>query len=136
MIDAPLAAVWTAISQFGAAAPYLVGVVDCTMEGDGIGARRTLKNVDNSTIVECLVALDEVNHQLSYVLLTDTPFRNCLTTLSVSGVGQGQAEVTWWMTFEVDGLPINEAIALLEGASEENCLALKQFMETSQKSPI
>ena len=64
-----------------------------------------------------------------YVLLTDTPFRNCLTTMAVRDLGPGQAEVEWSSTFEADGLPASEAAELLESALVANCLALKHFME-------
>jgi len=32
--------IWQVIGDFGAACQYLVGVIDCTVEGEGIGARR------------------------------------------------------------------------------------------------
>ena len=42
--------------------------------------------------------------------------------------GPMRCQVTWSATFEVDGLPASEAVALLEGALAANCQALKQFM--------
>jgi hypothetical protein len=44
---------------------------------------RTLTSADGGTIVERVEALDEAAHRLSYALLTNTPFRNCLTTMAV-----------------------------------------------------
>jgi hypothetical protein len=41
-VHAPADAVWQVIGDFGAACQYLAGVVDCTVEGEGVGARRTL----------------------------------------------------------------------------------------------
>ena len=128
-IHVPADAIWQVIGDFGAACHYLAGVVNCTVEGEGVGAQRTLTSVDGSTIVERLEALDEVTHRLSYALLTDTPFRKCLTTMRVHDLGPGQAEVEWSATFEADGLPADEARDMLEGALTANCLALKQFME-------
>ena len=49
--------------------------------------------------------------------------------MAIRDLGPNQAELTWSATFEADGLPENEAIALLEGALAENCLALKWYME-------
>jgi hypothetical protein len=132
-IHVPADAIWQVISDFGAAGQYLVGVVDCTVEGEGIGAQRTLTSADGSTIVERLEVLDQVNHRLSYALLTDTPFRNCLTIMLVHDLGQGQAELEWSATFEADGLPADEARDMLESALTANCLALKQFMEAGRK---
>ena len=113
-IDVPADAIWQAISDFGAASQYLVGVADCTVEGEGVGARRTLRSADGSTIVERLETSDGVAHRLSYALLTDTPFRNCVTTMRVRELGQSRAELEWSATFGADGLPAEEARELLE----------------------
>jgi hypothetical protein len=122
-------AIWRVISNFGAAGQYLSGIVSCTVEGKGIGALRTLTSADGSTVIERLETLDESARQLSYTLLTDTPFRNCLTTMAVRDLGPGLAELEWYSTFEPEGIPMSEAADMLEGALSTNCLALKQFME-------
>ena len=121
------------ISDFGATSQYLAGVVNCMVEGEGVGARRTLTNAEGSTIVERLETLDGVAHRLSYALLTDTPFRNCVTTMMVRELGQSRAELEWSATFEADGLPAEEARKLLEDALAANCLALKQFMKAGRE---
>lgn len=69
------------------------------------------------------------NHSLSQVLLTNTPFRDCVPTVAVRDLGSNQAELAWTATFQPDGLPENEAVDLLEGALVANCRALKQFVE-------
>ncbi len=122
-------AVWQVISDFGAACQYLVRVVGCTAEGTGVGARRTLTSTAGSMIVVRLETLDGAAPRLSYMLLTDTPFRNCVTTMSVRDLGPSQAELEWSATFEASGLPADEARAMLQTALTANCLALKQFME-------
>jgi hypothetical protein len=122
-------AAWRVISDFSAAGRYLPTISNCTVEGAGVGARRTLTHADGSTIVERLEALDEAAHRLRYALLTGIPFRNCLTTVSVRGLGVGQCEVEWSATFEADGPPAHEAVELLEGALAANCRALKQLFE-------
>ena len=124
---------WRVISDFGAACQYLVMVEKCTVEGQGIGALRTLTSPDGSTIVERLETLVEASHQLSYVLLTDTPFRNCVTTMMVRELGQSRAELEWSAAFEADGLPAEEARELLEDALTTNCLALKQLLEAGRE---
>jgi hypothetical protein len=126
-------AIWQVISDFRAACLYLAGFVNCTVEGQGIGARRTLTSADGSTVVERLEVLDEAAHRLSYALLTDTPFRNCLTTMTLRDLDPYQAELEWSASFQPDGLPASEAVALLEGALAVNCVALKQFMEAGRK---
>ena len=105
--------------------------IDCTVAGQGIGALRTLTYTDGSTIVERLEALDDATYRLSYALLSDTPFRDCLTTVTVYELSPGQCEVAWSATFQADGLPASEAVALLEGAFELNSRALQHFLAAS-----
>jgi len=128
-IHVPADAIWQVISDFGAACQYLVMVDDCSVAGQGIGALRTLTSADGSTIVERLETVDAAARRLSYALLSDTPFANCLTTMAVRDLGPNQAELAWSASFQPDGLPASEAVALLEGALAANCLALKQLLE-------
>ena len=62
IIHAPADVIWHAISRFFEASQYQAGVVNCTLEGGGVGAVRTLTYVDGSTIDERLEALDEAAH--------------------------------------------------------------------------
>ncbi|MCJ7431950.1 MAG: SRPBCC family protein [Anaerolineales bacterium] len=128
-IHASADATWQAISSFGEAGQYLSGCVTCAVEGEGIGALRTLTSADGSAIIERLEIRDEVNHKLSYSLLTDTPFHNCQTTMTIRKLAPDQVELEWSATFEPEGIPACEAMEMLEGALSSNCLALKQFME-------
>ena len=128
-INAPADAIWQLISDFGAAGHYLTGIVECTVVGEGVGARRTLTNGGDSTAVERLETLDKAERRLSYSLLSDTPFGNCLTTMVVHALGLNQSELVWSASFQPDGIPASEAVDLLQGALAANCLALKQFME-------
>jgi len=91
IIDVSVDATWQVISDFGAACRYLAMVVNCAVEGDGVGARRTLTNADGSTIVERLEALDAGAHRPRYALLTDTPFRDCLATVTAHDLDPTQA---------------------------------------------
>ena len=83
--------------------------------------------------VQRLEMLDAASQRLSYALLTDTPFTNCLTTMEVRDLVPNQAELTWSASFQPDGLPASEAVDLLESALAENCLALKRFTEACRK---
>lgn len=56
-IQAPAEIIWPVISDFGAAGDYLVGVINCTVESQGVGDLRTLTSTDGSTVVERLETL-------------------------------------------------------------------------------
>jgi hypothetical protein len=130
-IDVSAAALWQAIGDFGAACQYLAMVVNCSAAGTGVGAVRTLTYADGSVITERLEVLDEAAHRLSYALLTDTPFRDCLTTVTVHDLGPGQCELAWSAIFEANGLPVGEAQEMLEGALELNSRALQRYITAS-----
>ena len=53
--------------------------------------------------------------------------------MQVHDLAPNQCEIEWSATFEADGLPADEARDMLEAALTANCLALKQFMESSRK---
>ena len=133
IIDAPADDIWQVISDFGAACQYLVMVIDCAVEGQGIGAPRTLTYTDGGTIVERLESLDAAARRPSYALLADTPFRDCVTAMAVRDLGPDQAELAWSASFQPDGLPASEAVMLLEGALAANCPAPKQFIKAGRK---
>jgi len=135
IINVPIDAVWQVVGDFGAAGWHLSAAVACTVEGAGAGALRTLTSADGSAIVERLESLDRAALQLTYALLTDTPFRNCLTTMKVHDLGPSRAELEWSATFDPDGLPESEAVELLEGALAANCLALKEFLDRNGVAP-
>lgn len=99
------------------------------VEGEGIGALRTLVSANGDRIVERLVLLDAEQYRLSYALLSNTPFRDCVTTMAVHGLGPGMAELEWSAVFEAEGLPEGEAAELLGSALAMNCGKLKQFLE-------
>jgi hypothetical protein len=122
-------AIWQVIRDFGAAGQYLNDILICKVEGEGVGAVRTLTSADGNIIVERLEVLDDSAHRLSYLLLTDTPFLNCLTTITIHELSPGQIELEWSATFQSDGIPTIEAEQMLTGALVLNGLALKQFME-------
>ncbi len=128
-IQAPADLIWQVLKDFSAASRYLAGVVNCRVEGAGVGALRTLTNADNSTLLERLEGLDGEVRQLSYLLLTDTPFRNCLTTIAVREIVPRQAELEWSVTFEPVGIPASEAVEMLTSALAANCRVLKESVE-------
>jgi len=91
---------------------------------------RALQSEDAERRLEArLAAFDEDAHRLSYALLTDTPFRDRLTTVTVHDLGPYQAELAWPAKSNADGLPESEAADLLKGALAASCLALMRFVE-------
>jgi hypothetical protein len=126
-IHAPVEAIWQLISDFGTGAKYLAMVTHCTVQGNGVGALRTLTYLDGSVIVERLELFDEGAHCLRYVLLTDTLFGGCLTTMVLRALSSEQTELIWSVNFQSAGLPESEAISLMEGMLAANCNIVKRL---------
>ena len=128
-IHAPVDTIWQVISDFGAGANYLAMVTNCNVQGNGVGALRTLTYMDGSVILERLEMIDEATHSLAYILLSDTSFGDCLTTMQLRTLDSNRTELTWTADFQPTSLPPNEVIALMEGMLVGNCRALKKLLE-------
>lgn len=128
-LGTPVDVIWQVISDFGAGAKYLAMVKQCTVQGKGIGALRTLTYLDGSVILERLERLDDVTHSLSFTLLSDTPFGSCRTTIVLMALGPERTELTWTAEFQSTSLPANEAESLMEGMLAVNCVSLKELFE-------
>lgn len=133
IIGVPAKIIWHLIADFGASGQYLAAVIDCTVEGEGVGAVRMLTSTDGSTVAERLETLEAATQRLSYTLLTNTPFGDCVTTMSVRDLGPNQSELVWSAIFQPAGIPANEAADLLGGALAANGLALRQLVEAGWK---
>lgn len=134
-IHAPVDTIWQVIHDFGAGSRYLAMVTDCTVQGQGVGALRTLTYIDGSVIVELLEMVDEVAHSLGYIILSDTPFGSCQTTMTLRALGPNQTELTWAADFQSSTLPENEAVSLMEGMLADNCQVLKKLFEPRTVEP-
>lgn len=128
-IHASVDAIWQVIGDFSSGSRYLAMVTHCTVKGNGVGALRTLTYLDGSVILERLQTLEEASHCLSYILVSDTPFGSCLTTMALRALSSDQSELHCTASFQSTSLPANEAVSLMEGMLADNCQALKRLFE-------
>ena len=76
-IKAPAEPVWSTVANFGSAHTYFPAVVDCRVEGSGVGARRHLKTDIGGTTVSELIELDHQRMAMSYRVIESTlPFQD------------------------------------------------------------
>ncbi len=108
-------AAWKLVREFGAIADYAPGIESCEVEGDGVGALRTLK-MGGAVIVERLESLDDAARRFSYSI-TDGPMpvENYLATVSISEAGADRSRIEWTTTFDAPGMPDEQAQALAGG---------------------
>lgn len=82
--------VWATISDFNGAPNYLGGLATSTMEGEGVGAVRTVTTKDGTQVQERLERFDPATYLLSYTIIAGPlPMANYVATMqlqSASGI--------------------------------------------------
>lgn len=111
--------VWESVSDFGGIGKYMDAVSECSCEGTGVGAVRTLTLPDGGVVVEKLVSLDEGTKTLSYAIISSPlPVANYVATMKLSDSDKGGCQLQWSSTFEADGVPEEAAKQIVEGIYE------------------
>lgn len=107
--------VWRIMSDFGGIEPNEM-IAGCTVEGDGVGAVRTIALNGGGEIIERLESQDDGARTFSYAIINDSPLpvKNYVSTVKISG-DAGSTTVDWSSTFEAAGAPEADVIKLIEG---------------------
>ena len=108
--------VWQIMSDFGGLEPTEM-IAGCTLEGEGVGAVRTISLVGGGEVIERLESQDDTARTFSYAIINDSPLpvKNYLAKVEVSDSGDGSTTVSWSSTFEPAGTPENDVIELIQG---------------------
>lgn len=113
-LDASAADVWKIVGDFGAI-DFLTLVLEVSVEGEGIGAVRTITLPEEGKVVERLDALDAEAMTITYSILESTlPIDNYVATMTVTESGESKATFIWFSTFTAKGVPDEEAKKLIE----------------------
>jgi hypothetical protein len=104
-IGAPAARVWDVVSDFGGLLQWAAGVESCRVDGEGVGAVRTLGIPGGLELQERLESWDAAARQYSYAIVNETPlpFTGYLSTFTVEEAGDEGCTVTWRGRFEPTG---------------------------------
>jgi hypothetical protein len=82
--------VWATIADFGSAHTYFPSIVECVLEGSGIGARRHLRTDDGGTTISELIELDDAQMAMGYrVIESSVPIEDYSSRLVVHPTAQG-----------------------------------------------
>src|SRR5436309_3333862 len=115
VIDAPVERVWALVSDFGRLDRWTLEPITCTLEGEGVGAVRTV-DAPRRHVRERLDALDDTARRLSYSFVDAVPLPvdDLVSTIEVRGA-DAQCEVHW----SAVGTPQHDgAIAAVAGVME------------------
>jgi hypothetical protein len=115
-IAAPADDVWRIISDFAGIEPNEM-ISGCSVEGEGVGAVRTIGLTRGGEIIERLESHDDGARVFTYAIINDSPLpvKNYLATVKVVDAGAGSATVEWSSTFDAAGAPEDDVIKLIEG---------------------
>ena len=115
-VAAPVDDVWRTASNFGGIEPNDM-IAGCTVEGEGVGAVRTVTLVAGGEIIERLEALDNAARSYTYAIINDSPIpvKNYVSTVTVSAEGENAARIDWSGEFDANGVEDEKVIALIEG---------------------
>jgi hypothetical protein len=110
---------WAVISDFGSIARYIPAVAECKVEGDGIGARRTLTLQGGGQVVERLASLEPDTKVLIYEIIDSVlPVRNYRSTMKIAASSEQACELHWSSTFDAKNATDAEAVAAISGIYE------------------
>lgn len=104
-IPASARAVWDLVGDFNGLPRFVPAVTESRMDGDGVGAVRTIKvaGTDGETIERC-EAYDDAGMSFVYsVLRSSLSMRGYRATVSVLTLSDEECEVRWESTFEPVG---------------------------------
>ena len=132
-INASADSVWELVRDFGGIKKWNSGAIsDISVEGEGIGAVRTITLPGELTLQEELRGFDAAERSFSYAIVGDSPMpvSDYLATLTIVPVSADLCRVEWGSTFECGDFPEEKAIPLVEGIYKNGIVGLKQFFES------
>jgi len=107
--DAPPAAVWAVVGDFGGLPAWSRAVQKCELEGSGVGCHRLLTTAAGQ-VRERLEVWDPEARRLAYSIVSGSslPVRDTLAAISVTPLQAGGSQVDW----RVDGEPLGDRAAI------------------------
>jgi len=118
-INAAADEVWKTLSSFRDVEKYIPLVKSSTVEGSGVGSKRTCiipnESGGEGKIEEELKSLDNDAKTFSYSITSSPmPLVNYLSTVKVKDIGNGRCEVEWSSTFEPKGMAEEEVAKMIK----------------------
>jgi hypothetical protein len=133
-IKAPAEAVWALVRDFGGVTKWNPpsAIEGCSVEGDGIGAVRTLTLPGGAALQERLEAFDEGAMSMSYSFTGKLllPLEDYYATMRVLPAGEGECDLEWSSSFGPGPMPEADAKSTVEGIYTGGIQALRSATES------
>ncbi|HIF97821.1 MAG TPA: SRPBCC family protein [Myxococcales bacterium] len=124
--------IWELLRDFGGILRWNSnGIESVSVEGEGVGAVRTIGIPGGIQLQEKLEAHDEAARSFSYSFAGKPviPFDNYYATMTVIDEGESMCRVDWESTFEHPSMEKEAARQLIEGIYLAGFSALKETVE-------
>jgi len=107
---------WRIVSDFNGLSKFMEAVTAGSVDGEGIGAIRTLTLPDGAQIHERLEEFDDSKMKLVYSILDGPlPVEAYKSTMQVTDLGNGKSELMWSSIFNPKGASEKESKEAIEG---------------------
>lgn len=128
----PAAKVWELLRDFGGIRRWNPdGIDSVTVEGEGIGAVRTIAIPGGISLQERLEAYSDEDRSFSYSFFGKlvVPLENYYATMAIFEEGDSSCRVDWYSTFDHPAMDEGSARKLVEGIYNAGFAALKKTLE-------
>jgi carbon monoxide dehydrogenase subunit G len=120
--------VWDLVGDFGGIGRFSAGFKSITCTGAGVGAVRTITLPNDAQIQERCELRDAARRVLDYSIVAGPmPIANYLARIQLFEDGNG-TRVEWSSTFDPNGIPEAQAIAMIEGVYKGGIAGLKKAL--------
>ena len=129
-IAAPAAKVWELVRDFGDVGKWAAGVESCTVEGEGVGAVRTLGMPGGLSLQEKLESFDDAGRTFGYAIIGDNPlpFRDYHSVVTVEEKGAARCIYTWRGTFEAEPAAEEQATGIIRSIYTGGIQSLRKVL--------
>jgi Polyketide cyclase / dehydrase and lipid transport len=118
--------VWALVRDFGAIDRWNEGLTSCAVDGEGVGAVRTIK-LGDVTIRERFEKIDEARKTLSYSIVEGpVPAKDYLATIEISASGPARTRIVWSSTFEPEGATDEQLQRMFESIYQQGIEGLRK----------
>lgn len=127
-VAAPAARVWELVRGFGDIQEWASGIESCSVEGEGVGAVRTIGVPGGLSLQERLESYDEAGRSFGYAIIGDNPlpFSDYHSVFQVKETGPDRCAIEWRGKFEASPDGVAQAEGIVRGIYTGGIASLKK----------
>ena len=135
IVDAPVEKVWLAIRSIGGLDRWFPMMDSCRVEGQGVGAIRTLCLVGGGEMRDRIGEIADAERRFRYERFElPLPVENYQGTVEARGRADHRSEIFWGIQFEVAAEKRDELVAFIEAALSDGIDGLEQELTRTWRS--